>query len=135
MKDVTSIRSMTNKEGNHERATYQLHTGYPPSGTVKHPSFGCVTANELGDPKFDLPISSASAAARSARRHSRGLARAVRGAEPHPAPSDAVPPVNTARFYEAIGPDAEHWNRGPSSEREERTGSKTTRRSTGRPRG
>ena len=55
MKDIALIRSMTNKEGNHQRATYQLHTGYAPSGTVKHPSIGCVVANELGDPKFDLP--------------------------------------------------------------------------------
>jgi hypothetical protein len=55
MKDVAIIRSMTNKEGNHQRATYQLHTGYAPTGTVKHPNIGCVVANELGDPKFDLP--------------------------------------------------------------------------------
>ncbi len=55
MQDVALIRSMTNKEGNHQRATYQLHTGYTPTGTLKHPSFGCVAANELGDPKFDLP--------------------------------------------------------------------------------
>ncbi len=55
MKDVALIRSMTNKEGNHQRATYQLHTGYTPSGTVKHPNFGSVAAAELGDPKFDLP--------------------------------------------------------------------------------
>ncbi len=55
MREVALIRSMTNKEGNHQRATYQLHTGYSPSGTVKHPNFGCVVANELGDPKFDLP--------------------------------------------------------------------------------
>jgi hypothetical protein len=55
MKDVAVVRSMTNKEGNHQRATYQLHTGYAPTGTVKHPHMGCVAANELGDPKFDLP--------------------------------------------------------------------------------
>ena len=55
MDDVAIIRSMTNKEGNHQRATYQLHTGYSPSGTVKHPGFGSVVAAELGDPKFDLP--------------------------------------------------------------------------------
>src|SRR5271154_5203924 len=53
MNDVAIIRSMTNKEGNHQRATYQLHTGYAPTGTVKHPNIGCVVANELGDPKFD----------------------------------------------------------------------------------
>ncbi len=55
MKDIALVRSMTNKEGNHQRATYQLHTGYAPTGTVKHPSFGCNVAAELGDPKFDLP--------------------------------------------------------------------------------
>ena len=55
MGDIALIRSMSNKEGNHQRATYQLHTGYSPSGSVKHPSFGSVTAAELGDPKFDLP--------------------------------------------------------------------------------
>jgi hypothetical protein len=55
MKEIAIVRSMTNKEGNHQRATYQLHTGYAPTGTVKHPSFGSVTAAELGDPKFDLP--------------------------------------------------------------------------------
>ena len=55
MKEIALIRSMSNKEGNHQRATYQLHTGYSPSGTVKHPSFGSIAAAELGDPKFDLP--------------------------------------------------------------------------------
>lgn len=55
MKDIALVRSMTNKEGNHQRATYQLHTGYSPTGTVKHPNIGCVVANELGDPKFDMP--------------------------------------------------------------------------------
>lgn len=55
MHDVALIRSMTNKEGNHQRAAYQVHTGYAPTGTLKHPNFGCIAASELGDPKFDLP--------------------------------------------------------------------------------
>jgi hypothetical protein len=55
MDDLALVRSMTNKEGNHQRATYQLHTGYAPTGTVRHPNFGSVTAAELGDPKSDLP--------------------------------------------------------------------------------
>jgi hypothetical protein len=55
MNDVALVRSMTNKEGNHQRATYQLHTGYAMTPTVKHPHLGCVAASELGDPKFDLP--------------------------------------------------------------------------------
>jgi hypothetical protein len=55
MADIALIRSMTNREGNHQRASYQLHTGYVPTGTLKHPSFGSVYAAERGDPRFDLP--------------------------------------------------------------------------------
>jgi hypothetical protein len=55
MNEIALVRSMTNKEGNHQRATYQLHTGYVPSATVKHPSLGCSVASELGESHFDLP--------------------------------------------------------------------------------
>ena len=55
MKDIALVRSMTNKEGNHQRATYQLHTGYVPSATIKHPHLGCSMVSELGESHFDLP--------------------------------------------------------------------------------
>ncbi|RUL86307.1 DUF1501 domain-containing protein [Tautonia sociabilis] len=55
MEDIALIRSMTNTEGNHQRATYQLHTGYAPTASVKHPSFGASAARELADASFDLP--------------------------------------------------------------------------------
>jgi hypothetical protein len=55
MKDIALIRSLTNKEGEHQRATYQLHTGYVPSGSVKYPSLGSIVASELGPQGFDLP--------------------------------------------------------------------------------
>jgi len=56
MKDISLIRSLTNgKEGNHDRAVYQLHTGYLQSGTVRHPSLGAIAAAELGPKDFDLP--------------------------------------------------------------------------------
>jgi uncharacterized protein (DUF1501 family) len=55
MNDIAVIRSMTNREGEHQRATYQLHTGYIPSGSVKYPSFGSIAAAELGSEDFDLP--------------------------------------------------------------------------------
>lgn len=55
MDDLAIIRSMTNKEGNHQRATYQLHTGYIPSGSVKHPSFAACVAQQLRDPNLELP--------------------------------------------------------------------------------
>jgi hypothetical protein len=49
------VRSMTNKEGNHARASYQLHTGYLPLGGVKHPGLGSLVAKEIGPPGVDLP--------------------------------------------------------------------------------
>jgi hypothetical protein len=55
MKDIALIRSMTNREGEHARAAYQLHTGYLPGGAVKHPSIGSLVAAELADHEFDLP--------------------------------------------------------------------------------
>lgn len=56
MKDIAIIRSLTNgKEGDHERAVYQLHTGYIQSATVRHPSLGAIAAAELGAETFDLP--------------------------------------------------------------------------------
>jgi len=55
MKDIALVRSMTNREGEHQRATYQLHTGYVPMGSVKFPSFGSIVASEIGPTEFDLP--------------------------------------------------------------------------------
>jgi hypothetical protein len=55
MGDIALIRSMTNKEGEHGRATYQMHTGYIPTGTVRHPSLGCAIAKEIAPPEHDLP--------------------------------------------------------------------------------
>ncbi|MFH1301912.1 MAG: DUF1501 domain-containing protein [Planctomycetota bacterium] len=55
MQDIALIRSMTNKEGNHQRATYQMHTGYIPSGSVKHPSLGSNIAREIGNRDLDIP--------------------------------------------------------------------------------
>ncbi len=55
MDDIALIRSMTNKEGNHQRATYQIHTGYVPSGSVKHPSFASSVAEQIGSEDLDLP--------------------------------------------------------------------------------
>lgn len=55
MEDVAIVRSMTNKEGSHPRATYQMHTGYVPSGSVKHPSLGSGIVQQIGDPESELP--------------------------------------------------------------------------------
>lgn len=55
MDDIALIRSMTNKEGQHQRATYQMHTGYIPSGSVKHPSLAANIAKEIADASHALP--------------------------------------------------------------------------------
>jgi hypothetical protein len=55
MRDIALIRSMTNKEGEHQRAAYQLHTGYVPAGGIKHPSLGAIVASEIAPAEFDLP--------------------------------------------------------------------------------
>jgi len=36
------VRSVTSKEGDHERAVYNIKTGYRPDPTLKHPSVGAV---------------------------------------------------------------------------------------------
>lgn len=55
MNDVALIRSMTNKEGQHQRATFQMHTGYLPSSSVKYPSIGCNIAKMLSEAEHELP--------------------------------------------------------------------------------
>lgn len=103
MKDVALVRSMTNREGNHQRATYQLHTGYLPTGTLKHPAFGSIVASELGDPAFDLP-------------HFVSIGNATVGAgflgveyepflvqDPNRPPTNVALPVPPARFESRLG--------------------------------
>ena len=53
--EMTIIRSMTSREGNHGRATYLLHTSYSPSGGIVHPGIGSIVAKEIGPQDFDLP--------------------------------------------------------------------------------
>ena len=57
MHHLNIIRSLNSKEGNHDRGTYMMHTGYSPNPTVVHPSFGSVLSYELGEKleNFDLP--------------------------------------------------------------------------------
>jgi hypothetical protein len=49
------IRSMTSKEGNHQRARYYVHTGYPPTGTLKHPSAGAIVSLKKQNDSLDIP--------------------------------------------------------------------------------
>jgi hypothetical protein len=49
------VRSMSTKEGEHERATFYMRTGYQPGSPVQYPSIGALMSKELGNDRADLP--------------------------------------------------------------------------------
>ncbi len=55
MGSVALIRSMTSKEGDHERGTYTLKTGFRPDPTVVHPSIGAVLCHQLPAAGVEIP--------------------------------------------------------------------------------
>ena len=55
MQDVSVIRSMVSKEGDHERAVYNIKTGYRPNPTLVHPSIGAILCHELPEAKIEIP--------------------------------------------------------------------------------
>jgi len=107
MKDIALIRSMTNREGNHQRATYQLHTGYAPTGSVKHPSLGSLVSKEIGDDDNELPQFVAIGSSRGLSGISAGFLGV--GYDPFSVSSPERPPENTrlavepGRLGRAIG--------------------------------
>ena len=52
---LTIIRSMTSKEGDHSRATSFAHAGYLAQGPIRYPTFGSLIANQLGREDAELP--------------------------------------------------------------------------------
>ena len=56
MHHLNIIRSLDSKEGNHERGTYLMHSGYVPNPTVVHPGWGSVCAYELGEQRKELDL-------------------------------------------------------------------------------
>jgi len=57
MHHMAVVRSMSTREADHMRGRYYMHTGYVPSPSVEHPSYGSVIAHELADqiPTLDIP--------------------------------------------------------------------------------
>ena len=55
MGSVALVRSLVSKEGDHERGTYLMKTGYRPDPTVEHPSIGAVCCHELPVDRTDIP--------------------------------------------------------------------------------
>jgi len=54
MHNVTLIRSMVSKEGDHERATYHVKTGWRSDPTIVHPSIGSIVCHP-SDENFEIP--------------------------------------------------------------------------------
>lgn len=55
MKHVALVRSLESKEGDHERGTYTLKTGYRPDPTVTHPSLGAIVCHDLNGAGVEIP--------------------------------------------------------------------------------
>jgi hypothetical protein len=55
MGDIALLRGMNTGEGDHYRAKYLLHTGYPRVGSFEHPALGCIASSEIGRRDHPLP--------------------------------------------------------------------------------
>ena len=55
MESISLVRSLVSKEGDHERGTYLVKTGYRPDPTAVHPSIGAITCHELSSTGVDIP--------------------------------------------------------------------------------
>jgi hypothetical protein len=105
MKDIALVRSMTTKEGNHQRATFLLHTGYVPTNSVKHPTLGALVSQQLPNAGCELP-----SFVRIGGRFANAAGGGILGIDFDPFNVDSPdrPPANTAvgasdRFNRRLG--------------------------------
>src|SRR5689334_6499965 len=49
MDSISLVRSLTSKEGDHERASHNVKTGFRPDPTLIHPSIGSIICHQLHD--------------------------------------------------------------------------------------
>jgi hypothetical protein len=55
MQHCLLIRSVTSKEGDHERGAAFVRSGYRPEPTLKYPTLGAVIVSELAAPNLEIP--------------------------------------------------------------------------------
>jgi uncharacterized protein (DUF1501 family) len=55
MDAISIIRNVVSKEGDHERANYNVKTGFRPEPTVTHPSIGAILAHQLPTGNTEIP--------------------------------------------------------------------------------
>ncbi len=54
MDSFSLIRNVVSKEGDHERANYNVKTGFRPDPTLVHPSIGALLTHELPEGKTEI---------------------------------------------------------------------------------
>jgi hypothetical protein len=54
MDSISLIRSVTSKEGDHERAIYNIKTGFRPDPTLVHPAIGSVICHQLKNERDEI---------------------------------------------------------------------------------
>ena len=52
---VSLVRNVVSKEGDHERATYNVKTGFRPDPTLVHPAIGAVLCHQLPEGGTEIP--------------------------------------------------------------------------------
>ena len=55
MKQVALLRSLSTKEGNHQRASYLMHTSNVPLASLHHPTIGSVVTKQVRQSDCELP--------------------------------------------------------------------------------
>jgi len=55
MGKMALVRSMSTREADHGRATYQMRTGHLPGGPVQYPTLGSLFSKEMGQPDAEIP--------------------------------------------------------------------------------
>lgn len=55
MEHIALVRSLWSKEGDHERGTATVKTGYRPDATITYPSLGAIVCHAWPDERLDIP--------------------------------------------------------------------------------
>ena len=55
MSDIAIVRSVVSREGDHERAAYNVKTGFRPDPSLVHPSIGAVLCHQLPVGNAEIP--------------------------------------------------------------------------------
>lgn len=100
------VRSLTTREGNHQRASFLLHTSYVPNASVHYPTLGSVVASEVQRDDGQLP-----AFVRIGQRFANASAGGFLGTQYDPfvvasaqrPPENATPTTDVARYQRRLG--------------------------------